>query len=114
MDEKVELNNKISDITNENQTLATFKEQIEKEKKEEILTKYEQHLSESAIETFKNDIDKYTIDDFKKEVCTAADEADPSIFERSEPDKYYKGSNSSDLVTGAIKILNKYKNGGNK
>lgn len=113
-DEKVELNNKISDITNENQTLAAFKAQIEKEKKEEILTKYEQHLSESAIETFKNDIDKYTIDDFKKEVCTAAVEADPSIFERSEPDKYYKGSNSSDLVTGAIKILNKYKNGGNK
>lgn len=117
--EKVEMEQKISDITSENESLTAFKKATELEKKEAILEKYESHISEEVYGQLKEKIDTFSIEDFKKEVCTAAVESDPSIFER-EPKQtlVYTGTGAEDtgskMVSGVERILNKYKNGGNK
>lgn len=119
--EKVEMEQKISDITNENETLTAFKKATETEKKEAILTKYEAHLSDETYAQLKEKIENFSIEDFKKEVCTAAVESDPSIFEKSskEPTLIYTGKGEEDdskaPISGVERILNNYKkNGGNK
>ena len=116
--EKVELNNKINDITNENTALVEFKKNIETDQKTAILAKYEEYLTDDAITTFKNSMNDLSVDEFKKDVCTAAVENDPSIFSnrKNEPDMFYKGDGASGKIveTGALALLNKRKNGGNK
>jgi hypothetical protein len=61
-------------------------------------------------------MDKFTVEDFKKEVCTAAVESDPSIFSKEEPQVFYKGGNieANKGENSLIRLLNSYKNGGNK
>lgn len=118
--EKVEIEQKLSDITSENETLTAFKKAVETEKKEAILTKYEDHLTDEIHAQLKAKIETYSIEDFKKEVCTAAVESDPSIFEKSakEPTLIYTGKGEDDSkapVSGVERILNNFKkNGGNK
>lgn len=116
--EKVELNNKINDITNENTALAEFKKNVETDQKNAILAKYEEHLSDEAITSFKASIDELSVEDFKKNVCTAAVENDPTIFskKKDEPDLFFKGEHASGKLaeSGALALLNKRKNGGNK
>lgn len=117
--EKVELNNKINDITNENTALTEFKKNVETEQKKAILAKYEEHLSETALADFNARIEEFSVEDFKKEVCTAAVENDPSIFsnKQNEPEMFYKGQSASGKtapVSGALALLEKRFNGGNK
>lgn len=116
--EKVELNSKIDDITNENTALVEFKKNVETDQKTAILAKYEEYLTDEAITTFKNSMEELSVEDFKKNVCTAAVENDPSVFSnrKDEPDKFYKGDGASgkNVETGALALLNKRKNGGNK
>jgi len=62
-------------------------------------------------------MDNYSVEDFKKEVGYAALENDPTIFSNNaEPDRYYKGGDLGDSkgLSGWEKIMNNYKNGGNK
>ena len=86
--------------------------------KNAILEKYEQYLSEENIQKFKDSIANYPVEDFRKEVCTTAVESDPSIFSKreSQPQTFFKcdSTNVSVNESGAIRILNQYKNGGNK
>lgn len=117
--EKVEMEQKISDITSENESLVAFKKAVEKSQKEAILTKYEEYLPESAIANFQSEMDNYSVEDFKKEVCTAAVEADPTFFNNrhGEPEMFYKGGNPDGGKTNespVVRLLNQYKNGGNK
>lgn len=117
--EKVEMEQKISDITSENESLVAFKKAVEKSQKEAILTKYEEYLTESAITNFQSEMDNYSVEDFKKEVCTAAVEADPTFFNNrhGEPEMFYKGGNPDGGKTNespVVRLLNQYKNGGNK
>lgn len=64
-------------------------------------------------------MDDFSIEDFKKEVCFAAYNANSSILssmkeEKEEPDLIYKNTNK-DTLSGAIKLLANHKNkGGNK
>lgn len=118
--EKVKVEERLLDITSENKQLVEFKQSIEKEKKEAILTKYEEYLNEAAYATLKDSMDKYSIDEFKKEVCTVAVESCPSIFDKKEKETLiYTGTPANEEqktpVKGAVRVLNKYKdNGGNK
>jgi hypothetical protein len=114
--EKVRLESEVNDLTNEVEKLSAFKKDVETEQKKEILSKYESHLTESAISNFTDNMDKFTVEDFKKEVCTAAVESDPSIFSKEEPQVFYKGGNieANKGENSLIRLLNSYKNGGNK
>lgn len=112
------MESKFSDIKNENEKLVEFKNKVEKEQKEAILTKYEQYLGEENVQKFTSEMANYSVDEFKKEVCTAAVESDATIFSNreSQPQTFYKGGSPdvSKGENGILRILEKHKNGGNK
>ena len=114
--EKLEMEQKISDLTSENEALTEFKKSAETEKKQEILDKYSEHIAEDTYSKLKEQIENFSIEDFKKEVCTAAVESD-SIFSKSTvPTLVYTGSEDKEtgrVAKGIERILDKYKKGGN-
>lgn len=113
--EKVRLEEEKNNIINENTTLAEFKKGVEDEKKTAIIDEFASHLTDEQIEKYKANMDNYSVVDFKKEICTAAYDADPSIFSNKENGLIFTGSTSDEKSeSGVIRILNKYKNGGNK
>lgn len=115
--ENVRLENEKNDIISENESLETFKKNVETEKKTAIINEFSAHLTDEQIENFKNAMDSFEVADFKKEVCTAAYEADPTIFAKKEDSGLiFKGGNPENGKTesGVIRLLNKHKNGGNK
>lgn len=113
--EKVRLEEEKNNIISENANLESFKKSVETEKKTAIIDEFAAHLTDEQIESYKENMDNYSVADFKKEICTAAYDADPSIFSNRENGLIYTGSTSDGKAeSGAIRILNKYKNGGNK
>lgn len=115
--ENVRLENEKNDIISENESLEAFKKNVETEKKTAIINEFSAHLTDEQIESFKNAMDSFEVADFKKEVCTAAYEADPTIFAKKEDSGLiFKGGNPDNGKTesGVIRLLNKHKNGGNK
>jgi hypothetical protein len=91
------------------------------DQKKAILTKYEEYLTDDAIASFNAAIEDTSVDEFKKNVCTAAVENDPSIFasRKQEPDAFYKGEKPDGgkgtvAMSGALALLRNSKNGGNK
>lgn len=115
--ENVRLGDEKNNIISENESLETFKKNVETEKKTAIINEFSAHLTDEQIENFKNAMDSFEVADFKKEVCTAAYDADPTIFaEREDSGLIFKGGNPDNGKTesGVIRLLNRYKNGGNK
>ena len=115
--ENVRLEDEKNNIISENESLETFKKNVETEKKTAIINEFSAHLTDEQIENFKNAMDSFEVADFKKEVCTAAYDADPTIFaEREDSGLIFKGGNpdSGKTESGVIRLLNRYKNGGNK
>lgn len=112
--EIVRLNSLNGDISNENTELKEFKLQIEADQKKAILDEFSAHLTEEQAENFTNTMADYSVADFKKEVCTAAYDADPTMFSKKDADSmYYVGGGKSTAQSGILKILADYK-GGNK
>lgn len=122
--EKLEFETRISDLENENTMLNNFKKAVEMEKKEQLLTKYEQYIDPTKYEQLRGKIEDFTVDDFKKEVCTAAVESatgDLLDKENGKQQLFYTQSGQTDddnddsTDNGVIRILKSYKkNGGNK
>lgn len=112
--EKVKLENEKNDIISEKNQLEEFKLNVEREKKTSIIDEFSSYLTDEQIDSYKENMDKYTVSDFKKEVCTAAYESDPTIFSNKEQGLIFKGNDTNKVESGAIRLLNKYKNGGNK
>lgn len=112
--EKSILENEKNDLLSDKAELAAYKEKIESEKKTAILDEFSSHLTDEQIESYKAEMGNYTVSDFKKELCTAAYDADPTMFSHKETDLIYKNDESDKAETGVIRILNKYKSGGNK
>lgn len=94
--EKVRLESEKNDIINENESLNAFKKNIENDQKLAILADFVSSLGENQVESFKKEIDKYSVDEFKKEVCAAAYESNHSIFSKQDEPIYPK-------VGGSIK-----------
>lgn len=108
------LNQLIFDINNEKAELESFKLNADKEKKEEILKEFSAHLTEDQVQTYTENIDKYSVEDFKKEVCVAAYDTDSSLFSKKDSDDMiYKTNSDKSVETGALKLLSKHK-GGNR
>ena len=116
--EKIRVEQEKADLESERDSLLEFKKNVETARKEEILTKYEEHLTDEMVENFKNSIDQYSIEDFEKEVCVAAVKNSPSIFSKTdEPVLIYTGGRDSEMekgLSGMERILEKHKKGGNK
>lgn len=117
--EKAENEQKIQHLISEKEELATFKAQVEKEKKLAILDKYSEHIAPDNYNQLKESIDNYTVDQFKKEVCTAAVESDATIFNKADESDsgnglVYTGKvEGSSFATALERIILKHKDGGN-
>ena len=113
--ENVRLNNELMDIKNKNAELSEYKLSVETSKKEAVLSKFEEMLTEEQYNSFKEDISKYTESDLEKEIIATIYHTNPNAFAKKEPELIYKDSNK-DVVTesGVLGLLNRYKNGGNK
>lgn len=113
--ENVRLNNELMDIKNKNTELSEYKLSVETSKKEAVLSKFEEMLTEEQYNSFKEDISKYTESDLEKEIIATIYHTNPNAFAKKEPELIYKDSNK-DVVTesGVLGLLNRYKNGGNK
>lgn len=75
------------------------------------------HLTDEIITTFTESMDKYSVEDFEKEVNNAAVKNDPTIFSKGEePNLYFKGVAEEKNETAMERVLREYKmkNGGNK
>ncbi len=109
------LNQLNSDITNEKTQLEEFKKSVDTDKKLAILEEFASYLTEEQSNSYKEKMDDFTVENFKKEVCTAAYDADPSMFSKKDSDDLvYKITEDKTNETGALKLLNKHRKGGNK
>lgn len=112
--EILRLNQLNADITNEKSELEEFKKNADKESKNSIIEEFSSYLSDEQVQNFKDSMDNYSVEDFKKEVCFSAYNANSSslLTPKEEPDLIYKNTDKS-TASGVFQILNKYK-GGNK
>lgn len=109
------LNQLNSDITNEKSELESFKKSVDNAKKTDILNEFSAYLTEEQVSNFTSKMEDFSIEDFKKEVCFAAYNADSSIFSKKqdeEPDLIYKNTDKNN-ESGVLKLLSKHK-GGNR
>lgn len=110
------LNNSISDLNNEKSELESFKKSVDTEQKKAIIAEFVAHLSEDQVTDFTAKMDDYSVEDFKKEVCFAAYNADSSIISGKEKeegaDLIFK-NNQKDTNSGVLALLLKHK-GGNR
>ena len=109
------LNQSLIDINNEKSELENFKNTIDTEKKSAIIDEFSTYLSDEQVAEFNSKMNDYSVEDFKKEVCFAAYNADTSVFSKNkdeQPDLIYKSSNKV-TETGALALLIKHK-GGNR
>lgn len=113
--EKVRLENEKNDITNENKVLAEFKLNVENKEKLSILGDFVGRLSEEQYSDFENSVSNYTVEDFKKEICSKAYDNNPSMFSLNTDSNLIPTNpdNTNVKQSGAIELIEKYK-GGNK
>lgn len=113
--EKVRIEEEKNDITIENESLNAFKKNIENEQKLAILEDFIPSLSENQVESFKSEINKYSVDDFKKEVCAAAYESNHGLFAKQQEEPIYPKLTGSSKPNSLEEYLDSYiaKKGGN-
>ena len=111
------LNSLVSDINNEKSELEAFKKTVEAEKKEAIIDEFSSHFNEEQIGSLKEKMDSFSVEDFKKEVCFAAYNADSTVLNHKTEEKevendalIYK-NNGMSTESGALALLRKYKGG---
>lgn len=114
-EEKNKVEKEKNDLLEEKQILEIFKLNKEKDEKMAILNNFEETISEEVYNKYKEKIAEFSVEDFKKELCTAAFEADPTIFNKKEDSTLiFKGNNQKEKLTGAAALIAKHKTGGNK
>lgn len=111
--EKTELENKFNfsenenkNLKEENESLKTYKLGIEKEQKENVLTEYENQLSEEILNSYKEKIDEYSVIDLDKELAYELKKANISAFTKQPEQKFVQKDGI--VKTGLDEILNKY------
>lgn len=110
--EKVRLEQEKADLITENEALKQFKVSIDTERKEAILSKYAEHLSEDKYNEFKESMDKYTVEEFDKEVVYASATHDPSIFSKAKdaekPEIFFKGEAETKAKSSMERLIEKH------
>lgn len=99
------------DIIKERDELQTFKDQAEFESKHKILEEFSKYLSTAQITQYTEQLNKFTVDELKKELCVTA--YDSGRMQTNEKDLVYKlQENEKVAETGVMGLLNKHKNRG--
>lgn len=97
--------NDIERLQTEIQEYTEYKNNVEKEKKQEVINKYSEQLEEEIISEYTNKIDEYTIENLEKELAFELVQSNPSIFSFKEEPMIP----IDEPKTGIEAILEKYK-----
>lgn len=70
----------IETLKQNNQELENYKTNVENSEKDNLIQKYSKTISEDVLVKFKEDKDKYTVEDLDKELAYATVKENPSVF----------------------------------
>ena len=84
-------NDTISEFTGKFETLNTelnslrqYKLSVDNAEKNKVIESYKEKISDETLNAFSANIDKYTVDELKKELAYSYIEANPAIFQKQE------------------------------
>lgn len=95
----------INALTEENETLKTYKRGIETSQKEEVLVEYQLYLDETLLNNYRENLDKYTVMDLDKELAYELKKTNPSVFTNEPQERRFP---KDELQGGIEEILAKY------
>lgn len=93
-------------LKNEIEALKSYKLGIENEKKENVLSEYENQLSDEILNSYKEKINEYSVIDLDKELAYELKKANISAFTKQPEQKVVQKNGV--VKTGLDEILNKY------
>lgn len=96
----------IENLTEENNTLAEFKSQVEKMEKEAIIDKYADKLNEDVVNEFREKIDEYSAVDLEKELAFTLVNTTPTLF--SNDSEGFIPKDGEEPKSGLSAVLDKY------
>ena len=101
-------NNSITTLTEENASLNSFKTEVEKQQKQAVISKYTELLDEDVLNTYSENLDKYTAKDLDKELAYELVSANQSVFTNGGQNNGFIPKEEP-AMTGLEEILSKYK-----
>lgn len=105
--ERDEARTTLASLQEQNEALSSFKAEVEKREKEQVLSKYEDLLDSDVVNSFSERLDEFTAQDLDKELAYALVSSNTSVFT--------KGANTGlipkteEPVNGLSALLDKYK-----
>lgn len=105
--ERDEARTTLASLQEQNEALSSFKAEVEKREKEQVLSKYEDLLDSDVVNSFSERLDEFTAQDLDKELAYALVSSNTSVFT--------KGANTGlipkteEPVSGLNALLDKYK-----
>ena len=100
-------NNSIASLNEELNTLQQYKAAKEAEAKQNVINEYTELLSESILEQYAKEMDKYTADELDKELAYEVKKTNSSIYTKKNGDNGYLPKEVP--LEGINAILSKYK-----
>lgn len=105
--ERDEAKTTLASLQEQNEALSSFKAEVEKKEKEQVLSKYEDLLDSDVVNSFSERLDEFTAQDLDKELAYALVSSNTSVFT--------KGANTGlipkteEPISGLNALLDKYK-----
>lgn len=105
--ERDEAKTTLASLQEQNEALSSFKAEVEKKEKEQVLSKYEDLLDSDVVNSFSERLGEFTAQDLEKELAYALVSSNTSVFT--------KGVNTGlipkteEPVSGLSALLDKYK-----
>jgi predicted nucleic acid-binding Zn-ribbon protein len=97
----------LATVTQERDTLVTYKKNIEDNEKKTLIAEYAGRLPEDVIDTYTQNMDQYSIEDLDVKLTYELKKANPDIFGKGTPPAYIPKDNGPQ--GGLNAILAKYK-----
>lgn len=103
-DKAVELN---GSLTEELESLKTFKKDIENQSKEAVVSEYSDKLPETVLDTYRAKFDDYTVEDLDMHLAYELKKSGASVFTQAPSVGYVPKDNTT--RSGVEEILSRYK-----
>ena len=100
-------NSTINSLTEENNSLKQYKLDIETQQKTAVIEEYSEHLDENILETYRNKLADYTVEELDMHLAYELKKTNSSIFTRGKSDEGFVPKDVP--AEGISAILSKYK-----
>lgn len=99
-------NGTINSLTEELDGLKEYKLNIETQQKEAVIDEYSEHLSEEILDSYRNNISDYSVEELDMRLAYELKKTNSSIFNKTTNDGFIPKDTPKDGITA---ILSKYK-----